>query len=440
MEHADILIKNGMILTMDNNDTIYDDGVVAIKDDLIIYIGEKKEKEFSAKKIIDAREKLVMPGLINCHTHAPMSLFKGIADDIPLMEWLTKYIFPVEKNMDEEFVYNGAMLACVEMIMSGTTTFCDMYLFEEQVALAGKDTGMRCLVGEVLYDFDSPNYGPIDEGFRYTEKLIKRWRHDTLVSIAVEPHATFTCSPELLKKAHEIALEYNVPMVIHLSETQNEVEETKKNYGRRPAEHLNSVGILYPGLIAVHCVHLENYEIELLKDHGVRVVNVPESNLKLGSGIAPVPEMMEAGITVGLGTDGSASNNNLDMFSEMDTSAKIQKVRCMDTTVMDAKTVVRMATIDGAKTLGLDHITGSIEKGKKADIIILDLNKAHLTPIYNPLSHIVYAAGGGDVTHSIINGRIVMEERKLINIDLDDIIERANREAKRVREWTGIKY
>jgi 5-methylthioadenosine/S-adenosylhomocysteine deaminase len=275
----------------------------------------------------------------------------------------------------------------------------------------------------------------LDEGFRYTRHLIETWKNHPLVSVAVEPHATFTCSPGLLKKAHELALEYDVPMVIHLSETLSEVEEIKKRYGMRPAEFLDSIGVLYPGLLAIHCVHLDEDEMKLLSKKQVKVVSVPESNLKLGSGIAPVAQMIHEGMTVALGTDGSASNNNLDMFSEMDTASKVEKIRCMDPTRMDAKTVVRMTTIDGAKALGIDQITGSIEPGKKADIIILDLNKPHLTPMYNPYSHIVYTAAGSDVIHSIINGKIVMENRNLLSINLEDIIERANQESKRVRKW-----
>lgn len=438
MEHVDIVIENGLVLTMDDGDTVYEDGTVVIKGDSIIYVGEKDSAPFISKKVISAKDCVVMPGIVNCHTHAPMSLFKGIADDKPLMEWLENYIFPVERNMDEEFIYNGTLLACAEMIMSGTTTFCDMYLFEEYVARGAKETGMRALVGEVLYDFDSPNYGPLDKGFEYTRELIEKWKDDPLINISVEPHATFTCSPSLLREAHSIAVEYEVPMVIHLSETTNEVKQIKEKYGMRPAEFLNSVGLLYPGLIAIHCVHLNEQEIKLLSKHNVKAVAVPESNLKLGSGIAPTAEMLKTGIKVGLGTDGSASNNNLDMFQEMDTLSKTQKIKTMDPSVMDAKTVVKMATIDGAKVLGMEREIGSIEAGKKADIIVLDFKKPHLTPLYNPYSHLVYSADGADVKHSIINGRIVMENRELLSIDLNEVIEKANMEAKRVKEWTGI--
>ena len=431
----DILIKNGTILTMDVGNSIIKSGLLGLKGDTISYIGSGPDKKLKAKKVIDAKGDLILPGLINGHTHAAMSLFRGLADDLPLMEWLNNYIFPVESRMDADFVYTGTLLACAEMIMSGTTSFCDMYLFEEEVARAAKSSGMRSLVGEVLYDFDSPNYGSIENGFQYTDSLIKKWQTDPLVSIAVEPHSVFTCSPELLSAANDLALKYNVPLVIHLAESMNEMDEVKKRYGRGPVEHLHSLGLLGPHIIADHCVHLQEHDIEILAEKNVKVIHNPESNMKLASGIAPIPEMLAKDIIVGLGTDGCASNNNLDLFTEMDMAAKLHKVNTMDTTVMDALTVLRMATIEGAKALGIGGITGSIEKGKKADIIIVDMKKPHLTPMYNPYSHLVYAARGNDVSHSIINGRLIMKDRKLLTMDLYEIMERARKKSENVIEW-----
>ncbi|MBN2123417.1 MAG: amidohydrolase family protein, partial [Deltaproteobacteria bacterium] len=257
MESVDILITNGILLTMDPGDRIIDRGYIGLRGDRISHIGAGDPPAFRAKNILDARGGLVLPGLINGHTHAAMSLFRGLADDLPLMEWLNHYIFPAESRMDADFVYRGTLLACAEMILSGTTTFCDMYLFEEEVARAARKAGMRAVVGEVLYDFDSPNYGPIEKGFAYTEDLIRRWRGDPLVSIAVEPHALFTCSPELLIRANELALEKDVPLIIHLAETLSEVEEVVKRYGRTPVQHLQSLGLLGRHLIAAHCVHLQ---------------------------------------------------------------------------------------------------------------------------------------------------------------------------------------
>ena len=435
MEQLDFLIKNGTILTMDTQNAIIKDGVLGIKGDTISYIGSGDGKEFQGKRIIDAKGGLILPGLINGHTHAAMTLFRGLADDLPLMEWLNNYIFPAESRMDADFVYAGTLLACAEMIMSGTTTFCDMYLFEDEVARAAKEAGMRSLVGEVLYDFDSPNYGPMENGLKYTEDLIKKWQGDPLVSIAVEPHSLFTCSPELLSRCNELALKYNVPLIIHVAETRSEIDEVKKRYGKGPVEHLKSLGLLGPQLIADHCVHLGEEDIKMFAENDVKAIHNPESNMKLASGIAPVPDMLKSNVTVGLGTDGCASNNNLDLFAEMDMAAKLHKINTMDTTVMDAVTVMRMATIEGAKALGMGEITGSLEKGKKADVIILDTKKPHLTPMYNPFSHLVYSARGNDVTHCIINGQLLMEDRKLLGIDLYEIMEKARQKSQDVRRW-----
>ena len=439
MQQADIIIKNGTILTLDSENSIFENSFLCIRGDSISEIGTGNPALSKAEKIIDARGGLILPGLVNCHTHAAMSLFRGLADDLPLMEWLNNYIFPAESKMDGEFVYTGTMLALAEMIMSGTTTFCDMYLFEEEVAKAARKAGVRSLVGEVLYDFPSPNYGPVEKGLKYTESLIQKWRDDPLVSIAVEPHSLFTCSPKLLTASNELALKYNVPLIIHVAETLTEVDEIKEKYGKTPVKHLDSLGLLGPHLIADHCVHLENPDIKLMAEHGVNVVHNPESNMKLASGIAPVPQMLSQGLTVGLGTDGCASNNNLDLFSEMDTAAKLHKVNMLDPTVMDSITVLRMATIQGARALGLQDITGSLEVGKKADVIVIDTHKPHLTPMYNPISHLVYAARGNDVRHSVINGQPVMEDRKLLTLDLAEIITRAREMSIHVRSWLSFQ-
>jgi 5-methylthioadenosine/S-adenosylhomocysteine deaminase len=435
MIKADILIHNGMILTMDENYTVIPDGLLCITGDKISYIGEKDKEAVQAGKKIDAQRGLILPGLINSHTHAAMTLFRGLADDLPLMEWLNGYIFPVEKSMDEDFVRTGTMLACAEMIMTGTTTFCDMYLFEEEVVKAAKEAGIRCIAGEVLYDFPSPNYGDLVNGFRYTENLINKWKYDPTIKIAVEPHSIFTCSGDLLSRANELALERGVPLILHLAETTHEVKEVEAKFGKRPVQYLKDLGLLGPHLILDHCVHINESEIELLSENNVNVVHNPESNMKLASGIAPVPEMIARGINVGLGTDGCASNNNLDMFGEMDMAAKLHKVNKLDPTVMNAKTIITMATIHGAKVLGLGKKIGSLIVGKKADIIVIDLNKPHLTPLYNPYSHIVYAANGHDVKDSVIHGRIVMENRRLLTIDIEDVMEKARQKSEMVKKW-----
>ncbi len=439
MESVDLVVVNGTILTMDEDDRVIPDGFVAVHGDTIVRMGNPGTTIPEAQTLIDARGGLILPGLVNSHTHAAMTLFRGLADDLPLMEWLNRYIFPAESRMDADFVYTGTLLACAEMILSGTTTFCDMYLFEEKVAEAAHKAGMRCLVGEVLYDFPSPNYGPMEKGLEYTESLIRNWAGDPLVHIAVEPHAIYTCSPELLTKAHAIAMKHGVPLVIHVAETRTELDLVRKTYGKQPFEHLQSLGLLGPHLVADHCVHLDEAEMDRMAAHDVRAVHNPESNMKLASGISPVPALLERGITVGLGTDGCASNNNLDLFGEMDMAAKLHKVHSLDPTVLDAGTVLKMATIHGAKALGMGDAVGSLETGKKADIIVVDTNRPHMTPMYNPFSHLVYAAGAQDVSHTIINGRVVMADRDLRTLDLETILADARRRAEDVREWTDGK-
>jgi len=436
MEDIDLIIKNGTLLTMDSSDTVISEGYVTVRGDAIsgVFAGDPPPA-LHWKHAIDARGGLILPGLVNGHTHAAMSLFRGLADDLPLMDWLNNYIFPVESRMDAEFVYHGTLLACAEMILSGTTTFCDMYLFEDRVAEAAHAAGMRCLVGEVLYDFPSPNYGPLEKGFEYTERLIRKWRDDPLVHIAVEPHAIYTCSPELLSRAHEIAVKHGVPLAMHVAETRTEVEQVLKDYGKRPFEHLESLGVLDPRFIADHCVHLDGPEMDRMARHGVKAVENPESNMKLASGVPPVQELMARGITVGLGTDGCASNNNLDLFGEMDTAAKLHKVETMDPTTLGARKVLKMATSAGADALGMGALTGSLEAGKKADIIVVDARSPHMVPMYNPFSQIVYSACAGDVLHSVINGRVIMENREIQTLDVEGILEGARGQARNVLQW-----
>ncbi|MBW1740607.1 MAG: amidohydrolase [Deltaproteobacteria bacterium] len=424
---------------MDPQGTLIERGAVAVSGDRIVQVGPQDavSASYQAEKNIDARGGIIMPGLVNTHTHAAMTLFRGLADDLPLMTWLHDYIFPAEAKLTFDLVYQGTRLACSEMILSGTTTFCDMYLFEGAVAQAAKEAGMRAVVGEVIYDFPSPNYGPVEEGLKYTEDLIEKWRGDPLITIAVEPHSPYLCSPELLQKARAIADRNGVPMVIHLSESEREVAQIMEKYGRTPVAHLADIGFLNPNLIADHCVVLTKEDMGLLKRFDVKVAHNPESNMKLASGIAPIPALLEHGVTVGIGTDGCASNNNLDLFQEMDTAAKLHKVHTLDPTVLDARTVVRMATIDGARVLGMSDIIGSLEAGKKADIIIIDINRPHLTPLYNIYSHLVYAVTGNDVVTAIVNGRVLMEDRALTTLDVDEVMATVNRIAQGIKAMTA---
>jgi len=431
---ADLIITKGILLTLAPGSVPIQDGSVAILGGRIAAVGTTSEikKSFLAPKTIDARGGLIMPGLVNAHTHAAMTCYRGLADDLPLMEWLNQFVFPAEAKSDGDQVYWSTLLACAEMIRSGTTTFCDMYLFEDRVAEAAKEAKIRAVVGEVLYDFPSPHYGPIEKGLEFTEALIKNWQKDPLITIVVEPHALYTCSPDLLKKCRSLADRYGVPLKTHLSENQGEVEEILNKYGRRPLDHLENLGLLSSPLIACHCVWLTEAEMDLMARRGVRVVHNPESNMKLASGVAPVPDLLARGVTVGLGTDGCASNNNLDLFQEMDSAAKLHKVHRLDPTVMPSQTVLEMATLGGARVLGMEKEIGSLEAGKKADVIVLELNRPHLQPVYNLVSHLVYSATGADVRDVIIDGKMVMEKRKILTLDEREVLDQARQWGERI--------
>jgi len=427
---ADLIVKGEVVLTMDDQGRIIDHGAVAIKGSLLVAVGPMDEvlaEHGEGARILETPKGLVMPGLVNAHTHVSMTCMRGLADDLPLMTWLNEHIFPAEAKLNGEMVYWGALLGCAEMIMSGTTCFCDMYLFEQEVARAVDRAGMRAVLGEVLYDFPSPNYGPPQEGLKFTERLIEEYRGHGLIDIAVEPHALYTCSPELLIACRDLALKHRAPLVTHLSENRDEVNTIRERYGTTPVRHLENLGVLSSNLIADHCVVLDDEEIGLLAQRGVRVVTNPESNMKLASGVAPVVKLLAAGVPVALGTDGPASNNNLDIFGEMDTAAKLHKVINLDPTVMKAETVLHMATRGGAEVLGLTGRTGFLAPGQAADLIVVDLDQPHLTPFYNPASHLVYAAGGRDVVHSVVGGKILMENRCLTTLDLAEIYGRLAR-------------
>ncbi|MDP2268773.1 MAG: amidohydrolase, partial [Deltaproteobacteria bacterium] len=400
MREVDTIIAGGTILTLDEQDTKIVDGALAIDGDAIVQTGSSSaiRNQFVGRTLIEAENCLVMPGLVNCHTHAPMTCFRGVADDIELLIWLNSYMFPLEaRHVNREMVYWGSLLAAAEMIKSGTTTFCDMYLYEDEVARAAKQAGMRCLLGEGLLDFATPSAETTADGMACTRKLIEKWGDEPLINIIVHPHSLYACSPSALAAAKQIADEYNLPYALHLLENKAESAQLQQIFGQTALAFLKNSGYLTDRLLAYHCVVMDQHDIELFADQGCKVVHTPESNMKLASGVAPVPAMLAAGITVGLGTDGCASNNDLDMFREMGMTAKLHKVNSLDPTVMDAKTVLRMATCEGARALGLEKMVGSLTAGKKADLIIIDLNKPHLTPLYNEYSHLVYAANGADV-------------------------------------------
>lgn len=434
---ADLILTGRYLLTMDPRGTVIEDGAAAIVGGRIAETGPAGAilAKYEAAGILAEKHGLIMPGLINVHTHAAMACFRGLADDLPLMQWLQEYIFPAEARLTGEIVYHSTLLSLCEMIRSGTTSFCDMYLFAADVARAAEQSGMRAWIGEVMYDFPSPSYGELENGFACTEKLLARYSGHPLVTATVDPHAVYTCSPDLLRRLSDMAAERKARCVIHLSENQEEVATCLERYGRTPVMHLERLGLLNERVVADHCVMVTDDEIRLLADRGVKVAHCPESNMKLASGIAPVVKMLAAGIDVGLGTDGSASNNDVDMFGEMNTAAKIHKAVLMDPTAMDAATTLRMATIGGAAVLGAEREIGSLEPGKMADLIVLDLNQPHLTPVYNPVSHLVYAARGSDVIHSVINGRIVMQDRRLVTLDEAAVLDRMKAICRTIRGW-----
>jgi len=429
---ADIVIKNSMVLTMDEKLTLHEKADLAIKGSKIVDISP--QTQYTAKKTIEAAGMLVMPGLINTHTHAAMVMMRGLADDMPLDIWWQKFIFPIEKKMlNPEFIRIGVGLAAIEMIKSGTTAFSDMYFYEDAAAEVCKKIGMRCFLGEGVLDFPSPDAQNAEETFKIIEGLHEKWGKDPIIHLEVAPHAPYSCNKDNLLKSKALADKLGLPLHIHVSETASEVAEFKQKHGSSPVAFLEQIGFLSEKVKAVHCVHIDHEDIKILRKYDVKVAHCQESNMKLASGYAPIVELQDEGVVVGLGTDGAASNNNLDMFDEMDSVAKFHKLIRNDPTVMDAKTVVKMATCDAAKVMLKEKEIGSLEVGKTADIILVDLDRPHLTPLYNVYSHLVYSAGGGEVDTVIINGKLVMENREMLNVDEDEIIDRANRLAKEIK-------
>lgn len=426
---AALCIQGGTILTMDQAGTVVEDGVLCIEGERITYCGPADSAPPApGAKVLDARGGLVLPGLINGHTHAAMTLMRGLADDLPLEKWLTEHIFPAERNLTPQAVYWGALLACVEMIKNGVTSFCDMYLFEAEVARAVDVAGLRAVVGEVIYDFPSPSYGELENGFRVTEELIQRYQDHPRISAAVMPHALYTCSPGLLERAGRLAADYEVDLNIHLAETPEETAQVVEAHGCRPLELLERLGLVNRHLWIDHGVDLTRQEVERLAQAGARVALCPESNLKLASGVAPLKEMLEAGVKLGLATDGCASNNDLDLLGEMDTCAKVHKAMRRDPTLAPARTVVELATCRAGEAFGRNDL-GVLKVGALADVIVIDTDQPHLTPLYNPYSQLVYAARGSDVIHTVCHGRVLMEDRRLLSLDEQEVMARAREEA-----------
>jgi len=427
--NSTFIVRAQYLITMNKEEQIIENGAVVVKDGRIADIGEfgeilKKYKE--QIPIYGNSHSALMPGFINTHTHAAMVLFRGIADDIPLKQWLTEHIWPREaKFLSEEFVYEGTLLACLEMLKTGTTTFNDMYFFTESIAKAAKDAGIRAVVGQGVLDFPTPSGSGAKDYLAKAEDFIKNFKSDDYIIPAVAPHAIYTCSRETLLSCKELSLKYNVPMHIHLSETFQEVEESINRHELRPVKYLDSIGFLSGKIIAAHCVWLNQEEIEIMAKHNVGVSHCIESNLKLSSGIAPVAKMIRKGVKVSMGTDGAASNNNLDLLEEISIAAKVQKGITADPTVLDVKTCMKMLTIWAAEGLGLENEIGSIEIGKKADMILMNLRKPHLQPIYDIYSAIIYSAKASDIEDVFVNGVPVILNGRAQFVDEDEIIDKA---------------
>lgn len=429
-----LCIENGSILTMDQHDTIIENGLVVIQDQRIAYCGPASGwdgPQTADRQVLDAAGGLILPGLVNSHTHAAMTLMRGVADDLALEEWLTRHIFPMEQRLTGQEVYWGTLLACAEMIKNGVTSFIDMYLFAHETARAAEAAGLRAVVGEVIYDFPSPSYGELENGFAVTEELIKHYADHPRVKGAVMPHAIYTCSPSLLERAAALAQDLGAMLKIHLAETAQETADAVAKLGNRPLAHADRLGMLGPRFLATHAVDLNPEEIARLADSGARVAHCPESNMKLASGVMNLGAMLQAGVTVGLGTDGCASNNDLDLLGEMDSCAKLHKVSTLDPTAAPASAVLAMATRQGGSIMGVDGL-GVLQAGAPADLCVVNTNQPHLTPMYNPMSHLVYAASGADVIHTVCCGQVLMADRRLQTIDEDEVMAKAREASTRL--------
>jgi len=443
MEQVNLLLTASTVVTMDEDRQLISPGAVAVRGNEIVAVGPEAEitQAYQSDETIRCDESLIIPGLINTHVHMPMSLLRGLADDLRLDVWLYGYILPVEKRfVNPEFCYLGTLLAAAEQIRSGVTCFADMYYFEEDVAWAAAQAGMRAICGETLMKFPSPDADSYDDSLAYCREFLEHFRDHELIVAAPAPHSVYMTTPELLAEVVRISQEFDVPLVTHVSETKLEVTEWLKAYNMPPVVWMEEQGVLEAKVIAAHCVHVNEREIGILAKRGVGVAHNPTSNLKLASGIAPVAQMLAAGVNVGIGTDGCASNNNLDMFEEIHLSALLPKVQMKNPVAVPASEAMTMATIMGAKALHMDHLIGSIEPGKRADLTVVEMNNAHMVPRFNTTgqnvySQLVYAARSNDVVHVIINGKVVLRYRKLLTIDEDAVLEEARQLGQRINRF-----
>ena len=439
-QQADLILSNALILTMDENLTQYFPGAVAVKGDSILAVGYEDEikSEYSGQETIDCNHKILMPGLINAHTHVPMTLLRGLADDLRLDVWLMGYMMPVEREfVSPEFVRLGTLLACAEQIRSGVTTFNDMYYFEEDVAKAAADVGVRAVCGQTVMKFPAPDAASYEDSLQMAREFIERWKDHPLIVPAVAPHAPYTCTAEILRATANLAKEFDVPLHTHLAETAFEVENMRNENGIPVIPYVKKQGLLEAKVIAAHCVHIDTGEIRTLMHARAGIAHNPSSNLKLASGFAPVIKMLEAGLNVGIGTDGPASNNDLDMFEEVRLAAFIAKAVTNDPTSLPASWALLMATRLGAQALHIGHLTGSLEVGKRADLILVDISPVHNSPSFkraadNAYSQIVYASKSTDVSDVMVNGKWLMREHQLLTLKEDELLAQAAEIAKKI--------
>jgi 5-methylthioadenosine/S-adenosylhomocysteine deaminase len=439
---VDLLVTGGIIVTMDGPRRILEDGAVAVKGDEILAVASRAELEskYQPATTIDARGGLVLPGFINGHTHVPMTLFRGLHDDVTLNDWLYKYIFPAEaKNVNEEFVRWGTRLAAAEQIRGGITTFADMYYFEDAVAEETKAAGMRGVLGETFIDFPAPDNKSEAEALAYTEKFLQKWQGDPLIHAAAAPHSIYTCSKKTLQDAAALARKYHAPILIHTSEMKKEWEDSEKQNGMSPVQYLDKVGVLGPDVVSAHCIFVDEADRKALAERQVGCIHNPSSNMMIASGVSPVSEMRAAGVAVGLGTDGPAgSNNDLDLMEEMDLAAKLAKITKLNPLALNARAVVEMATIDGARALHMEKEIGSLEAGKKADLIVINLDEPNAVPMYDVYAQLAYALKGSNVETVVIGGRVVMRDKKLLTVNEEQAMAKAREYKKTIAKSLGL--
>lgn len=434
-EEHDLVIIGGIVVTMDAERRVFSPGMIVVDDGAIVEVGDVREN-IDAREILEVSEHAVVPGLINAHTHLPIVLFRGLADDLELEPWLREVIFPAEAaNVTEEFVAAGTRLGLAELIKGGVTTYADMYYFEDAVARETAEAGMRAVLGQTMLDFPAPDWKSWPETVAAVKKFHSEWKSHPLITPALAPHAPYTVGPKSWRDVVRLSDELEMPILTHLAEAPLEVEHTLKHYAKRPIPYLESLGVLSERLTGAHVIYAELEEVRRLAESKVGAAHCPESNMKVAVGVSPVPELLRAGVNVGLGTDGAASNNDLDMWQEMDTCAKLHKNERRDPTVMPAESVFALATIGGARALHMESRIGSLEVGKAADFAVIDLGGLHLQPRYdNIYSLLVYSVRGSDISHTIVNGRVLMRERRLLTLDEAAIREETDFYRDKIRE------